>query len=147
MLLSVVVYNHKLTAGQWVGAGIVFAGISVEALVKRTGKGHQSQAVSQGKLTIPPRDSLETRCAGKGEGKDQGIVIIPWTLHRPAPLSLYLSLFTHSNRIANISGAWTLSVLYAIGDSLHDGNNHGAERPQISGGVAKISKMRVWKNW
>lgn len=35
MLLSVVVYNHKLTAGQWAGAGIVFAGISVEAWVKR----------------------------------------------------------------------------------------------------------------
>ena len=35
MLLSVVVYNHKLTAGQWIGAGIVFAGISVEAWVKR----------------------------------------------------------------------------------------------------------------
>lgn len=37
MLLSVVVYNHKLTAGQWAGAGIVFAGISVEAWVKRSG--------------------------------------------------------------------------------------------------------------
>lgn len=35
MLLSVVVYNHKLTAGQWLGAAIVFAGISVEAFVKR----------------------------------------------------------------------------------------------------------------
>lgn len=35
MLLSVVVYNHKLTLGQWAGAGIVFAGISVEAWVKR----------------------------------------------------------------------------------------------------------------
>lgn len=35
MLLSVVVYNHKLTAGQWAGAGIVFAGISVEAWAKR----------------------------------------------------------------------------------------------------------------
>ncbi|KAK7048218.1 UAA transporter [Favolaschia claudopus] len=35
MLLSVVVYNHKLNAGQWLGAGVVFAGISVEALVKR----------------------------------------------------------------------------------------------------------------
>ncbi|KAF8073559.1 UAA transporter [Lyophyllum atratum] len=31
MLLSVVVYNHKLTPGQWLGAGVVFAGISVEA--------------------------------------------------------------------------------------------------------------------
>jgi len=37
MLLSVIVYNHKLTAGQWAGAGIVFAGISVEAWVKRKG--------------------------------------------------------------------------------------------------------------
>ncbi|THH07811.1 hypothetical protein EW146_g9197 [Bondarzewia mesenterica] len=38
MLLSVVVYNHKLTSGQWAGAGVVFAGISVEAWVKRKGK-------------------------------------------------------------------------------------------------------------
>jgi len=35
MLLSVVVYNHKLRSGQWLGAAIVFAGISVEAFVKR----------------------------------------------------------------------------------------------------------------
>ncbi|KAJ7134519.1 UAA transporter [Mycena epipterygia] len=35
MLLSVVVYNHKLSPGQWLGAGVVFAGISVEAFVKR----------------------------------------------------------------------------------------------------------------
>jgi len=35
MLLSVVVYNHKLSPGQWIGAGIVFVGISVEAFVKR----------------------------------------------------------------------------------------------------------------
>ncbi|KAF8837918.1 UAA transporter [Paxillus ammoniavirescens] len=35
MILSVVVYNHKLTPGQWLGAAIVFAGISTEALVKR----------------------------------------------------------------------------------------------------------------
>lgn len=37
MLLSVVVYNHQLTIGQWVGAAVVFAGISVEAFVKRKG--------------------------------------------------------------------------------------------------------------
>ncbi len=37
MLLSVVVYKHSLTAGQWLGAAIVFAGISVEAFVKRKG--------------------------------------------------------------------------------------------------------------
>ncbi|KDR82614.1 hypothetical protein GALMADRAFT_88091 [Galerina marginata CBS 339.88] len=35
MLLSVVVYNHKLSKGQWFGAAVVFAGISVEAFVKR----------------------------------------------------------------------------------------------------------------
>lgn len=35
MILSVVVYSHWLTAGQWIGAAIVFAGISVEAWVKR----------------------------------------------------------------------------------------------------------------
>lgn len=38
MLLSVVVYNHKLTPGQWLGAAVVFAGISVEAMVKRKGR-------------------------------------------------------------------------------------------------------------
>lgn len=35
MILSVVVYNHKLTPGQWSGAAVVFAGISVEAWIKR----------------------------------------------------------------------------------------------------------------
>ncbi|KAJ4481939.1 UAA transporter family-domain-containing protein [Lentinula aciculospora] len=35
MLLSVVVYNHQLTPNQWLGAAVVFAGISVEAFVKR----------------------------------------------------------------------------------------------------------------
>jgi UDP-galactose transporter B1 len=40
MLLSVVVYNHQLTLGQWLGAAVVFAGISVEAFVKRKGSPH-----------------------------------------------------------------------------------------------------------
>ncbi|THV03829.1 UAA transporter [Dendrothele bispora CBS 962.96] len=35
MILSVVVYNHQLTLGQWAGAAVVFGGISVEAFVKR----------------------------------------------------------------------------------------------------------------
>ncbi|KAF8635972.1 hypothetical protein AX15_000136 [Amanita polypyramis BW_CC] len=35
MLLSVALYKHKLTLGQWLGAAVVFAGISVEAFVKR----------------------------------------------------------------------------------------------------------------
>ena len=33
MLLSVFMYDHKLTPGQWAGAGVVFAGISVIALI------------------------------------------------------------------------------------------------------------------
>ena len=45
MLLSVVVYKHKLTGGQWLGAGVVFAGISVEAAVKRKGMYEQDFVV------------------------------------------------------------------------------------------------------
>jgi UDP-galactose transporter B1 len=37
MILSVIVYKHKLTLGQWSGAAVVFAGIGVEAWVKRKG--------------------------------------------------------------------------------------------------------------
>lgn len=37
MLLSVIIYKHKLTLGQWVGTAVVFAGISIEAWVKRRG--------------------------------------------------------------------------------------------------------------
>ncbi|KAH7103374.1 UAA transporter [Auriculariales sp. MPI-PUGE-AT-0066] len=36
MLLSVIVYRHRLTVGQWVGGAIVFAGITLEAAMKRT---------------------------------------------------------------------------------------------------------------
>ncbi len=50
MLLSVVVYNHTLTPGQWLGAGVVFAGISVEAWVKRKG----------GKLSAPHCGAKDT---------------------------------------------------------------------------------------
>jgi UDP-galactose transporter B1 len=35
MLLSVVVFEHELTPGQWAGVGVVFAGIGVEAGMKR----------------------------------------------------------------------------------------------------------------
>lgn len=35
MLLSVFVFDHRLTLGQWAGVGVVFAGIGVEAGVKR----------------------------------------------------------------------------------------------------------------
>lgn len=34
MLLSVVVFEHKLSPGQWAGVGVVFAGIGVEAAGK-----------------------------------------------------------------------------------------------------------------
>ena len=35
MLLSVVVFRHHLTAGQWMGMGVVFSGIGLEAVIKR----------------------------------------------------------------------------------------------------------------
>jgi UDP-galactose transporter B1 len=35
MLLSVVVFNHRLTLGQWAGVAVVFGGIGVEAGMKR----------------------------------------------------------------------------------------------------------------
>ena len=35
MLLSVIVFNHTLTVGQWAGVGVVFGGIGVEAGMKR----------------------------------------------------------------------------------------------------------------
>ena len=37
MVLSVVVYNHSLTFGQWVGVSMVFAAIGIEAQYKRKG--------------------------------------------------------------------------------------------------------------
>lgn len=48
MLLSVVVYNHKLTPGQWLGTAIVFAGISVEAFVKRKGAPFFNLSIDKG---------------------------------------------------------------------------------------------------
>lgn len=38
MLLSVVVFGHRLRAGQWVGVAVVFLGIGVEAGMKRRGE-------------------------------------------------------------------------------------------------------------
>ena len=51
MVLSVVVYNHTLTTGQWLGAAVVFAGISVEAFVKR--KGAEYDCYIQTQLMTP----------------------------------------------------------------------------------------------
>ncbi|KAJ7069918.1 UAA transporter [Mycena amicta] len=48
MLLSVLWYGHKLSPAQWLGAGVVFAGISVEAFVK-TPKGVHVKKVVQEK--------------------------------------------------------------------------------------------------
>lgn len=35
MLLSVIVFKHSLTSGQWAGVAVVFSGIGVEAGIKR----------------------------------------------------------------------------------------------------------------
>jgi len=70
MLLSVFVYNHKLTPGQWAGAGVVFAGISVEAWVKRQG---ETDLHSCGYFVDPKfsRRSREAGYSGGRKGKGQ----------------------------------------------------------------------------
>lgn len=75
MVLSVVIYNHSLTLGQWGGAAVVFAGISVEAWVKRKGTMifvHQYFEIWR--LNVLHRGSCETGDCREGEGQDQVIV-------------------------------------------------------------------------
>jgi len=73
MVLSVVVYDHKLTLGQWAGAGIVFAGISVEAWVKRKGECRFIIRV-RWRLIYYSRDPCEACRTGEGEGKNQILI-------------------------------------------------------------------------
>lgn len=72
MLLSVVVYKHKLTPGQWLGAAVVFAGISVEAFVKR--KGMCADVIVAHQAEEECRCSCKTSYSGKGKGKNQILV-------------------------------------------------------------------------
>lgn len=69
MVLSVVVYDHKLTLGQWAGAGIVFGGISVEAWVKR--KGQSLVAADASNLITFFRGPCQACTTGEREGKNQ----------------------------------------------------------------------------
>ncbi|CAH7666102.1 UAA transporter [Phakopsora pachyrhizi] len=48
MLLSVVVFQHKLQIGQWLGVGIVFLGIGLEAFIKM-GNGKTKSVVQENK--------------------------------------------------------------------------------------------------
>ncbi len=81
MLLSVFVYKHKLTPGQWAGAGVVFAGISVEAWVKRRGEPNSPNG-----YCITVADLRVRRClrkagsSGEGKGKDQVFIDSPIAL-------------------------------------------------------------------
>jgi UDP-galactose transporter B1 len=43
MLLSVIVFDHTLTTGQWAGVGVVFGGIGVEAAMKRREMMHRAK--------------------------------------------------------------------------------------------------------
>jgi hypothetical protein len=67
MLLSVFVYNHKLTPGQWAGAGVVFSGISVEAWVKRQGKFNSHIGVQ----SVDPNSQRFTQSGLSGRKKRQ----------------------------------------------------------------------------
>lgn len=76
MLLSVFVYNHKLTPGQWAGAGVVFAGISVEAWVKRQGKNKFTHLLSLVD-SDSPRCSRKAGYQGGRKSKTQVFVEYP----------------------------------------------------------------------
>ena len=67
MLLSVFVYNHKLAPGQWAGAGVVFAGISVEAWVKRQGESNSHVSV----YSVDPDPQMFTQSGLLGRKKRQ----------------------------------------------------------------------------
>ena len=73
MLLSVFMYDHKLTPGQWAGAGVVFAGISVEAYVKRKGAWRVDDSPSQ-LLTSRCRSTRKARDPREGESKHQAAI-------------------------------------------------------------------------
>lgn len=76
MLLSVIVYKHRLTPGQWSGAAVVFAGISVEAWVKR--KGSYLYLFSVERISTDSafhRCTCQARHSGEGEGQDKSAVI------------------------------------------------------------------------
>jgi hypothetical protein len=75
MLLSVVIYNHKLTGGQWLGAAVVFSGISVEAFVKRKGSSKFINPKSFFYSSIFRRPH-QARHPGKGESENQIFVIL-----------------------------------------------------------------------
>lgn len=48
MLLSVFVFNHEMTGGQWGGVGVVFAAIAGEAELKRREKRGKGKIGSKG---------------------------------------------------------------------------------------------------
>jgi len=113
MLLSVIVYKHKLTPGQWLGTAVVFAGISVEAYVKRKGLPLSPTFQPEANPRHSGRGAREARHSREGEGKDQvsvddcaphrcrgsnacTIAINPVSSHdskhlRPSPSPIYMS--------------------------------------------------------
>jgi hypothetical protein len=73
MLLSVFIYNHTLTPGQWAGAGVVFAGISVEAWVKR--QGNTGPRISAYYVDLNARrGSRKAGCSGGNKGDTQDFI-------------------------------------------------------------------------
>lgn len=51
MILSVVAFGHRLTQMQWLGVGLVFGGIGVEALIARRDKIAKEKSKVDGKKT------------------------------------------------------------------------------------------------
>jgi len=52
MILSVVWFGHRLAGKQWMGVGLVFGGIGVEALVTRSEKAAKEKAKMEAKKEL-----------------------------------------------------------------------------------------------
>lgn len=96
MILSVLVYNHKLAIGQWLGAAIVFAGISIEAFVKRKGIVLASLLVDK-HLKAPQMCMRSRWCwrkkrprSSRCSSHERTVSIIHFIIHTPLPTQEYL---------------------------------------------------------
>lgn len=50
MMLSVIAFGHRLTSMQWLGVGLVFGGIGVEAAIARAEKMAKEEAKRMGRI-------------------------------------------------------------------------------------------------
>lgn len=80
--LSVVLFDHKLTAGQWLGAGVVFLGIGVEVRLPSVFLSFKPAIVLSDARVILSRSIQRLN---PGLGKDLGSVLSSFAFHAAFP--------------------------------------------------------------